>query len=158
MLSLKNMKVGVRLGIAFGLVVALLIIVGVTSITKINNIKTGITSIVEDRYMKVRLGFDVREVADVNNDGYFDVIVQSETDGQTLWRDLSGSGDPWKIGTSPVGTEWDVVGAADVDNDGASEVLYQNAIGETLYKDFGEAPASGWGVVSNSLAGDWVVV
>ncbi|EJL91212.1 MULTISPECIES: methyl-accepting chemotaxis protein [unclassified Pantoea] len=61
MLSLKNMKVGVRLGIAFGLVVALLVIVGVTSITKINNIKTGITSIVEDRYVKVRLGFDVRD-------------------------------------------------------------------------------------------------
>ncbi|WP_455852040.1 methyl-accepting chemotaxis protein [Pantoea endophytica] len=61
MLSLKNMKVGVRLGIAFGLVVALLVIVGITSITKINNIKTGITSIVEDRYMKVRLGFDVRD-------------------------------------------------------------------------------------------------
>ena len=61
MLSLKNMKVGVRLGIAFGLVVALLVVVGVTSIVKINNLKGGITSIVEDRYVKVRLGFDVRD-------------------------------------------------------------------------------------------------
>ena len=61
MLSLKNMKVGVRLGIAFGLVVALLVVIGITSIMKINNIKSGITSIVEDRYVKVRLGFDVRD-------------------------------------------------------------------------------------------------
>lgn len=61
MLSLKNMKVGVRLGIAFGLVVALLVVVGVTSIMKINNIKSGITTIVEDRYVKVRLGFEVRD-------------------------------------------------------------------------------------------------
>ncbi len=61
MLSLKNMKVGARLGIAFALVVALLGVVGVTSIMKINNIKNGITSIVEDRYVKVRLGFDVRD-------------------------------------------------------------------------------------------------
>ena len=61
MLSLKNMKVGARLGIAFGLVVALLVIVSVTSISKINGIKTSITTIVEDRYVKVRLGFDVRD-------------------------------------------------------------------------------------------------
>ncbi|KAA5965416.1 methyl-accepting chemotaxis protein [Pantoea sp. M_9] len=61
MLSIKNMKVGVRLGIAFGLVVALLMVVGVTSWLKISNIKTGITSIVEDRFVKVRLGFDVRD-------------------------------------------------------------------------------------------------
>ena len=61
MLSFKNMKVGVRLGIAFALVVALLGVVGVTSIMKINSIKNGITSIVEDRYVKVRLGFDVRD-------------------------------------------------------------------------------------------------
>ena len=48
-------------GIAFGLVVALLVVIGITSIMKINNIKSGITSIVEDRYVKVRLGFDVRD-------------------------------------------------------------------------------------------------
>jgi methyl-accepting chemotaxis protein len=61
MLSFKNLKVGVRLGIAFGLVVALLVVVGITSIMKISNIKNGITSIVEDRYVKVRLAYDVRD-------------------------------------------------------------------------------------------------
>jgi len=55
------MKVGIRLGIAFGIVVALLMVVGVTSWLKISTIKTGITSIVEDRFVKVRLGFDVRD-------------------------------------------------------------------------------------------------
>ncbi len=61
MFNFKNLKVGVRLGISFGLVVALLGVVGVTSISKINNIKSGISSIVEDRYVKVRLAFDVRD-------------------------------------------------------------------------------------------------
>ncbi len=61
MFSIKNMKVGIRLAIAFGIVVALLIVIGVTSISKINNIKSGIASIVDDRYVKVRLAFDVRD-------------------------------------------------------------------------------------------------
>ncbi|MDU7866338.1 MAG: MCP four helix bundle domain-containing protein, partial [Pantoea sp.] len=61
MVSIKNMKVGMRLAAAFGIVVTLLIVIGVTSITKINNINTAIASIVDDRYVKVRLAFDVRD-------------------------------------------------------------------------------------------------
>jgi len=61
MVSIKNMKVGMRLAAAFGIVVTLLIVIGVTSITKINSINTAIASIVDDRYVKVRLAFDVRD-------------------------------------------------------------------------------------------------
>ena len=61
MSSLKNMKVGVRLGAAFGLVILLLIIVSATAIIKTSNINHSIDSIISDRYTKVRLSFDVRD-------------------------------------------------------------------------------------------------
>ncbi|KNH31707.1 methyl-accepting chemotaxis protein [Pantoea agglomerans] len=61
MFSIKNMKVGMRLAAAFGIIVTLLIVIGVTSITRINSINTAIASIVDDRYVKVRLAFDVRD-------------------------------------------------------------------------------------------------
>ena len=61
MFSIRNMKVGMRLAAAFGIIVTLLIVIGVTSITRINNINTAISSIVDDRYVKVRLAFDVRD-------------------------------------------------------------------------------------------------
>jgi methyl-accepting chemotaxis protein len=61
MASVKNMKVGVRLGAAFSLVILLLIIVSATAVLKINNINTAVDSIVSDRYVKVRLAFDVHD-------------------------------------------------------------------------------------------------
>ncbi|GAB3410516.1 methyl-accepting chemotaxis protein [Erwinia aphidicola] len=61
MSSLKNMRVGVRLGAAFGLVILLLIIVSATAIIKTSNINHSIDSIISDRYTKVRLSFDVRD-------------------------------------------------------------------------------------------------
>lgn len=61
MKSVKNMKVGVRLGAAFGLVILLLIIVSITAITKTGHINEAVDSIVNDRYQKVRLAFAVRD-------------------------------------------------------------------------------------------------
>ncbi|WP_312829990.1 MCP four helix bundle domain-containing protein, partial [Pantoea anthophila] len=61
MFIISNMKVGIRLAAAFGIIVTLLIVIGVTSITRINSINTAIASIVDDRYVKVRLAFDVRD-------------------------------------------------------------------------------------------------
>ncbi|PLR34731.1 methyl-accepting chemotaxis protein [Chimaeribacter californicus] len=61
MVSVKNMRVGLRLGAAFGLVILLLIIVSTTAIVKIGNINSAVDSMVNDRYIKVRLAFDVRD-------------------------------------------------------------------------------------------------
>src|SRR5450830_1653668 len=59
--SIKNMKVGARLGAAFALVVLLLVVVSVTAVLKINNINRAVDQIVNDRYIKVRWAFDVRD-------------------------------------------------------------------------------------------------
>ena len=61
MASVRNMKVGVRLGAAFSLVILLLIIVSATAVVKIHSINDAVSSIVNDRYIKVRLAFDVRD-------------------------------------------------------------------------------------------------
>ncbi|WP_130834158.1 methyl-accepting chemotaxis protein [[Erwinia] mediterraneensis] len=61
MTSVRNMKVGARLGAAFSLVILLLIIVSATAVMKSNNVNTAIDSIINDRYIKVRLAFDVRD-------------------------------------------------------------------------------------------------
>ena len=59
--AINNMRVGARLGAAFSLVILLLIIVSVTAVTKISSINSTIEQIVSDRYVKVRLAFDVRD-------------------------------------------------------------------------------------------------
>ena len=61
MVSIKNMRVGVRLGAAFGLVILLLIIVSATAVIKTGSINHAIDKIINDRYVKVRLAFDVRD-------------------------------------------------------------------------------------------------
>jgi methyl-accepting chemotaxis protein len=61
MISVKNLKVGVRLGAAFALVILLLIVVSVTAIVKIGSINGAVDRIVNDRYIKVRLAFDARD-------------------------------------------------------------------------------------------------
>ncbi len=50
---LKNMKVGVRLSIAFGLVLILLASVSILSLMRLNEIKAGTDQIVNDRYPKI---------------------------------------------------------------------------------------------------------
>ena len=58
---INNMRVGSRLGAAFGLIILLLIIVSATAVIKISIINSSIEQIVNDRYVKVRLAFDVRD-------------------------------------------------------------------------------------------------
>lgn len=48
----KNLKIGVRLGIGFGLTLALLIIISVLSVTRINELNREIDDLVNDKYPK----------------------------------------------------------------------------------------------------------
>ncbi|MET3431097.1 methyl-accepting chemotaxis protein [Herbaspirillum seropedicae] len=57
----KNLKVAVRLAAVFAFIVALLAVVSVTAFIKINNINRAIDQIVNDRYLKVRWAFDLRD-------------------------------------------------------------------------------------------------
>jgi hypothetical protein len=104
-------------------------------------------------------GYQVRAVGDVNADGYADVIVQRESDGWTLWRDLSGSGPEWNVASNPVGTSWILKDTADVDNDGSADLIYQHSTtGETLYRAMDNGVGSSWQFVTSPLGAEWVVV
>ena len=59
-MSFKNIKIGVRLGLALGFVITLLIIISLTAFLKINAINTLTQQMIDVRYAKVRLAFDVR--------------------------------------------------------------------------------------------------
>src|SRR3954447_10167333 len=52
---LKNMKVGVRLSIAFGLILALMCVIAAVSVTRLGQMKAATDAIVLDRYAKVAL-------------------------------------------------------------------------------------------------------
>jgi methyl-accepting chemotaxis protein len=64
---LKNMKVGVRLSIAFGLILALMCVIAAVSVTRLGQMKAATDAIVLDRYAKVALiskfGQNVRAAA-----------------------------------------------------------------------------------------------
>ncbi|MFJ9532018.1 methyl-accepting chemotaxis protein [Herbaspirillum sp. NPDC101396] len=62
--SIKNMKVGARLGAAFGIVVLLLMVVAATAVVKITNINGAVDQMMNERYLKVRLAFEVRDGLD----------------------------------------------------------------------------------------------
>jgi methyl-accepting chemotaxis protein len=53
-----------RLGIAFGIVALLLAAVALTSVVKIGNINEAIDQLMNERYLKVRLAFEVKEALD----------------------------------------------------------------------------------------------
>ena len=61
---IRNMKVGVRLGAAFGIVVLLLMVVAATAVVKITNINGAVDQMMNERYLKVRLAFEVRDGLD----------------------------------------------------------------------------------------------
>ncbi|MDI6746135.1 MAG: methyl-accepting chemotaxis protein [Rhodocyclaceae bacterium] len=48
----KNLKIGVRLGIGFGLVVALLVIIGTMGIMRVGELNSSITTLIDDLYPK----------------------------------------------------------------------------------------------------------
>ena len=52
---MKNMKVGVKLGLGFGVVLLLLIAVAVVGINRLMNINDALVDIVEDKWPKVGL-------------------------------------------------------------------------------------------------------
>ncbi|MGA5656380.1 methyl-accepting chemotaxis protein [Rahnella contaminans] len=85
---INNMRVGARLGAAFSLVILLLIIVSVTAVTKISGINASIDQIVNDRYVKVRLAFDVRD--GVNNQIKFlrGIVIDTKNPEQNQKRYL----------------------------------------------------------------------
>ena len=57
----KNMKIGVRLGLGFGIVLILLAVIAFIGITRLGSINEGITDIVNDKYPKTVWAGDIKD-------------------------------------------------------------------------------------------------
>ena len=60
----KNMKIGMRLGLGFGMVVLLMIAIAIIGITQLSNLSDKIESVVNDKYPKTTMAHDI--IDDVN--------------------------------------------------------------------------------------------
>jgi serralysin len=100
-----------------------------------------------------------REPADINGDGYADVVFRNTTTSDIWWVNmLGGTNAGWGVVASGL-AGWDVRGSADVDNDGWRDVIVQNTSnGTTYYADMNAGAFGGWGTVSGALGTQWLAV
>ncbi len=99
-LKFENIKIGVRLGLALSCVIIFLILVGVAATLKINAINVLADQMINTRYAKVRLAFDVRNqvneqikflrgiVIDYDRPEYNNARIKSLNDAITQTRNL----------------------------------------------------------------------
>jgi hypothetical protein len=100
-----------------------------------------------------------RESADINGDGYADVVFRNTTTSDIWWVNmLGGTNAGFNVVVNGL-TGWDVRGSADVDNDGWRDVIVQNTSnGTTYYADMNAGTFGGWGTVSGALGTQWLAV
>ncbi len=100
-----------------------------------------------------------REAADLNGDGYTDVVFRNTSTSDIWWVNmLGGTNAGWNVVANGL-AGWDVRGSADVDNDGHRDVIIQNlADGTTYFADMNNGTFAGWGTVAGALGTQWVAV
>jgi serralysin len=100
-----------------------------------------------------------REAADLNGDGYTDVVFRNTSTSDIWWVNmLGGTNAGWNVVANGL-AGWDIRGSADVDNDGHRDVIIQNlADGTTYYADMNAGTFAGWGTVSGAISTQWVAV
>lgn len=104
--------------------------------------------------------YQVKAVADLNGDGFADIVIQNQADGTAYFGDMAGGAfSGWKSVVQNPGTTWVVEGAADVNNDGYVDVLLQRQTdGLTYYAQMGAAGFDHFATVTTGLGADWHVV
>jgi Ca2+-binding RTX toxin-like protein len=100
-----------------------------------------------------------REAADLNGDGYIDVVFRNTATSDIWWVNmLGGTNAGWNVVANGL-AGWDIRGSADVDNDGHRDVIIQNlADGTTYYADMNAGTFAGWGTVSGAFGTQWLAV
>ncbi|WP_296573101.1 FG-GAP-like repeat-containing protein [Phreatobacter sp.] len=100
-----------------------------------------------------------REAADLNGDGYVDVVFRNSVTGDIWWVNmLGGTNAGWGVVANGL-SGWEVRGTADVDNDGHRDVIIQNtSSGITYYANMDAGVFNGWGTISGALGTQWLAV
>jgi hypothetical protein len=56
------------------------------------------------------VGWDIGPLADLDNDGYADVVIQNQANGTTYFADMNaGAFAGWGVVSGAVGAEWALV-------------------------------------------------
>ncbi len=100
-----------------------------------------------------------REAADLNGDGYADVVFRNTATSDIWWVNMfGGTNAGWNVVANGL-AGWDIRGSADVDNDGHRDVIIQNlADGTTYFADMNAGTFAGFGSVSGPLGTQWLAV
>lgn len=76
----RNMKIGVRLGLGFGLVVILMVVIAVIGISRLGVLNAGIDDLVKDKYPKTVLANDVHDDINIIARSMRDMLLETDTD------------------------------------------------------------------------------
>lgn len=94
--------------------------------------------------------------ADVNGDGYDDVIFRNQTTGQIWGVDMATK--TW-FAAAHLTSDWTVEGAIDHDNDGYEDIIIrQGSTGYHMAIDMNEGAFTGFDLVSTALGNDWMLI
>ncbi len=80
---LKNLKIGVRLSLGFGIILVLMLIIGVYAVNAINGLHGEIDLLVEDRMVKVEQASDIMNNVNVIARALRNIIIDDSKDRQT---------------------------------------------------------------------------
>ena len=85
---MKNLKIGMRLGIAFGLVLLLLVAIAVVGATRLNAAGQMTNEIVKDRYSKVLYSNNIKASVNVSGTNLRNVLLSATPEDQKKYLDL----------------------------------------------------------------------
>lgn len=83
----KNMKIGVRLGLGFGLVLVLLSIIAFIGITRLTELNSSIDKIVKDRYPKVLKAYEIQSLLNENARAIRNIVLLTDVEGMKKEED-----------------------------------------------------------------------
>ena len=75
---LRNMKIGVRLGIGFGLMIILIAVLAFFGIARINQLNDGINNVVNDRMVKTRISNEIIDQTNISARAVRDMFLLSD--------------------------------------------------------------------------------
>jgi methyl-accepting chemotaxis protein len=83
----KNMKIGIRLGLGFGLVLLLLSVIAFIGVTRLAEMNGSIEKIVKDRYPKVQKAYELEGLVSENARAIRNIVLLTDDEGMKREKD-----------------------------------------------------------------------